>query len=200
MHNLVIFASGRGSNARAIQEYFAASGGAQVALVIANKSGLGVLDWAAVAGIPAVVADGKTMASEAFVEMLRSYQPSLIVLAGFIQMVPEGIITAFPDKIINIHPALLPRFGGKGMWGGHVHNAVVTAGERESGLTIHRVTAEYDEGAVLLQARCPVLPADTPEALAARVLRMEHWYYPRVIHFLLREAEQSTSEEENIPD
>ncbi len=187
MHNLVIFASGRGSNARAIADYFALAGGARVALVVANKAGLGVLDWADSAGIPTLVADGRTMASAAFVLQLQSYNPSLIVLAGFIRMVPEAVIEAFPDCIVNIHPALLPKFGGKGMWGGHVHSAVLSAGEQESGITIHRVTAHYDEGAVLLQAHCPVLPADTPEELAARVLKLEHWYYPRVIHFLLNE-------------
>ena len=189
MHNLVIFASGRGSNARAIADYFASdlsAVAARVALVVANKAGLGVLDWATSAGIPTVVADGKTMASDSFVELLQSYKPSLLVLAGFIRMVPESIVKAFSNNIVNIHPALLPRFGGKGMWGEHVHTAVLAAGEGESGLTIHRVTAEYDEGAVLLQARCPVLPADTPDTLASRVLRLEHWYYPRVIDFLLR--------------
>ena len=187
MHNLVIFASGRGSNARAIHDYFTLTGGARVALVVANKAGLGVLNWAESAGIPTVVADGKTMASESFVELLQSYKPSLLVLAGFIRMVPESIVKAFSNNIVNIHPALLPKFGGKGMWGEHVHTAVLAAGEAESGLTIHRVTAEYDEGAVLLQAHCPVMPTDTPDTLAARVLRLEHWYYPRVIDFLLKD-------------
>jgi phosphoribosylglycinamide formyltransferase-1 len=195
MHNLVIFASGRGSNARAIADYFASAApgvgitgnGVRVALVVANKPGLGVLHWAEAAGIPTLVADGKTMSSPAFVETLHTYNPALIVLAGFIRMVPEPVLAAFPDRIVNIHPALLPKFGGKGMWGTHVHTAVLDAGEGESGMTIHRVTAQYDEGAVLLQARCPVLPADAPDDLAARVLQLEHWYYPRVIHFLLQE-------------
>ena len=189
MHNLVVFASGRGSNARAIRDYFAnaagAAGQARIALVVANKEGLGVLDWAREAGIPTLVAGGKEMASEAFVETLKSYNPSLLVLAGFIRMVPAAVVAAFPNRIVNIHPALLPKFGGKGMWGEHVHTAVLAAGERESGLTIHRVTDVYDEGAVLLQAHCPVLPADTPATLAARVLKLEHRYYPQVIESLL---------------
>lgn len=186
MHTLVIFASGRGSNARSIIEYFEATGSARVALIVANKAGLGVLEMAAEKGIPTLVANDAALASSEVLKQLIDIQPSLIVLAGFLRKIPSSLIDTFPEKILNIHPALLPRHGGKGMWGHHVHSAVLVAGDVESGITIHRVNAHYDEGAVLLQARCPVLPDDTAETLAARVLRLEHFYYPRVIDFLLR--------------
>lgn len=187
MHTLVVFASGRGSNARSIIEYFEKTGTARVELVVANKAGLGVLELAAEKGIPSLVANDAAMASPEVLKQLIAIQPSLVILAGFLRKIPESLLEVFPEKILNIHPALLPRHGGKGMWGQHVHTAVLAAGDAESGITIHRVNAHYDEGAVLLQARCPVVPGDTPETLAARVLRLEHYYYPRVIDFLLRE-------------
>lgn len=186
MHTLVIFASGRGSNARSIIDYFEKTGTARVGLIAANKARLGVLELAAEKGIPTLVANDAAMASPAFTKQLADLQPALIVLAGFLRKIPESLLEAFPEKVLNIHPALLPRHGGKGMWGQHVHSAVLAAGDAETGITIHRVNAHYDEGAVLLQAHCPVRPGDTAETLAARVLRLEHFYYPRVIDFLLQ--------------
>lgn len=187
MHTLVVFASGRGSNARSIIDYFEKTSTARVGLVVANKAGAGVLEMAAEKGIPTLVANDAALASPEAFQQLFDIQPSLVILAGFLRKIPTSLIDAFPEKILNIHPALLPRHGGKGMWGQHVHSAVLAAGDSESGITIHRVNAHYDEGAVLLQARCPVVPGDTPDTLAARVLRLEHFYYPRVIDFLLRE-------------
>ncbi|RYD52799.1 MAG: phosphoribosylglycinamide formyltransferase [Sphingobacteriales bacterium] len=191
MHTLVVFASGRGSNARAIAEYVAQTGLARIGLVVANKAGLGVLDWAESAGIPTVVANDATLASDAFLQQIQNLEPSMLVLAGFLRKIPESLITAFPDQIINIHPALLPKYGGKGMWGHYVHQAVLAAGDTEAGITIHRVNAHYDEGTMLLQACCPVLPDDDVDTLAARVLRLEHYYYPRTIEFLLTTLDQT---------
>jgi phosphoribosylglycinamide formyltransferase-1 len=190
MHTLVVFASGRGSNARAIAEYFAQTGFARIGLVVANKVGLGVLDWAEAAGIPTLVANDVTLASESFLQQVQALNPSLLVLAGFLRKIPESLIAAFPEHMINIHPALLPKYGGKGMWGHHVHQAVLEAGETEAGITIHRVNARYDEGALLLQARCPVKTSDDADTLAARVLQLEHFYYPRAIEFLLMHPEK----------
>lgn len=186
MHTVVIFASGRGSNARALLEHFALTGVARVGLVVANKPGLGVLAMAEEAGIETLVANDAALASPGFLRRLQEIQPSLLLLAGFLRKIPAALIDAFPDRILNIHPALLPKYGGKGMWGLHVHEAVLAAGDTEAGITIHRVNAHYDEGAVLLQARCPVLPGDTVETLAARVLQLEHFYYPRVVEFELK--------------
>lgn len=191
MHNLIVFASGRGSNAEAIIRYFGQQGGARVSLVVCNKAGAGVLDLAARKGIETLLIDRATFCAPDFAGRLQAYAPSLLVLAGFLWKIPEAVVAAFPDCIINVHPALLPRHGGKGMWGRHVHEAVLAAGERESGITIHRVNEHYDDGGILLQARCPVLDGDTPETLAARVQQLEHFYLPRAIEFLLAAGDAS---------
>ena len=185
MHRLIVFASGRGSNARAIIDYFKKNGGAEVALIVTNKADAGVIDIARAEDIPYIVAKGQQLKEHLFIEELFSYNPSLIVLAGFLLKIPEGIIETFRNRIVNIHPALLPKWGGKGMWGHHVHGAVLEAGELQSGITIHLVDEEYDRGATLLQATCPVLPGDDADTLAGRIHRLEHFYYPRAIRFLL---------------
>ncbi len=185
MHRLIIFASGQGSNAQAIIDFFMKEGGAEVSLIVANKAGAGVLDIAQRQGIPALIASGSQLADAAFPEALQQYRPSLIILAGFLLKLPLLLIQAFNGKIVNIHPALLPKHGGKGMWGRHVHEAVLAAGDMRSGITVHLVDEEYDHGAPLLQASCPVLPGDDAERLARRVLRLEHFWYPRAIQALL---------------
>jgi phosphoribosylglycinamide formyltransferase-1 len=187
MHRLIIFASGRGSNAQAILDYFNEKGGAEVVLIVTNKAESGIVDIAQAAGIPYLLTNNKRLAEALILEELRSFNPSLIVLAGFLLKVPPSIIGAFPGRIINIHPALLPRWGGQGMWGHHVHNAVLAAAELRSGITIHLVDEEYDHGDTLLQATCPVLPGDDATTLAARIQKLEHYYYPRAIKFLLEE-------------
>ncbi len=187
MPSLIVFASGRGSNAQAIIDYFRARGGTEVALIVTNKADAGVLDIATREGIPSLVVKRSGLEEPQFLDTLRSYQPSLIVLAGFLLKIPAPLIDAFRGRIINIHPALLPAHGGKGMWGHHVHEAVLAAGDAQSGISIHLVDEEYDHGATLLQARCPVLSGDTPDSLAARIHRLEHFYYPRAIDFLLGE-------------
>ncbi len=185
MHNIIIFASGKGSNARAIIDYFKTNGKARVALIVSNKQDAGVLDIAKDEHIPFLITDRKTFGEALLIDQMESYNPSLIVLAGFLWKIPESIVAAFSGKIINIHPALLPQYGGKGMYGHHVHNAVLENKEAQSGITIHSVNEAYDKGAILLQVHCPVMPEDTADTLAARVHELEHFYYPRTIHFLL---------------
>ena len=135
--------------------------------------------------IPFLIINRQTLHETMLIEQLSDVKPSLIVLAGVMWKVPAGIVHAFPGKIINIHPALLPGYGGKGMYGHHVHNAVVSAKEKESGITIHYVNEVYDDGNIILQARCAVHENDNAEELAARIHQLEHFYYPRAIEFLL---------------
>ncbi len=185
MHSLIIFASGKGSNAAAIIDYFKKTGQAQVSLVVSNKADSGVLDIAKNEGIPFLIVDKQTIKETLILDQMASYKPSLIVLAGFLWKVPDSIINAYPYKIINIHPALLPKYGGKGMYGYHVHNAVLNATEKESGITIHYVNEVYDDGGIIVQARCGIENSDNPDSLANKVHMLEHYFYPRTIEYLL---------------
>ncbi len=187
MHSLIIFASGTGTNANAIIEYFKKNGKAKVSLIVSNKADAGVLDIARREEIPFLIVDRKTFHETLLLEQLSSYKPSLIVLAGFLWKIPDALIHAFPGKIINIHPALLPSYGGKGMYGHNVHNAVIDAKEKESGITIHYVNEHYDEGDVIVQARCKVESTDGANELAKRIHKLEHFYFPRAIEFLLND-------------
>jgi phosphoribosylglycinamide formyltransferase 1 len=190
MHSLIIFASGNGSNAAAIINYFKESGTAKVELIVSNKADAGVLDIAREERIPFLIIDKQAMNETLLIDQLQSYKPSLIILAGFLWKVPDAIIQAFPASIINIHPALLPDHGGKGMYGHHIHNAVLELGKKESGITIHYVNEVYDSGNIILQARCPVYDTDTADELDKRIHNLEHFYYPRTIEFLLRNHKQ----------
>ncbi|MBS1590077.1 MAG: phosphoribosylglycinamide formyltransferase [Bacteroidetes bacterium] len=185
MHSLVIFASGRGSNAQAIIDYFKKAGGANVTLIVSNKESAGVLDIARAENIPFLIVDKQAFNDHSLVEKIAQYKPSLIVLAGFLWKIPNSLVTAFSNQIINIHPALLPMYGGKGMYGNHVHQAVLADGKRESGISIHYVNEAYDEGSLILQAHCIVNAEDTVENLADRIHRLEHFFYPNTIAFLL---------------
>ena len=187
MHSLIIFASGRGSNAQAIIDYFREQGTARVALIVTNKADAGVLQIAVRDKIPSLIIDRKRLAEQMILTELEQYKPSLIVLAGFLLKIPPSIIDAYRGRIVNIHPALLPNYGGKGMWGHHVHEAVLASEDTQSGISIHLVDEEYDHGATLLQARCRVLAGDTADTLAARIHHLEHFYYPRSIDFLLKQ-------------
>jgi phosphoribosylglycinamide formyltransferase-1 len=186
MDNLIIFASGAGTNAAAIINWFKANCKARVSLIVCNKPQAGVLKIAERENIPTLLIDKQSIQSADFVATLQSHNPKLIILAGFLWKIPATMTTAFPDKIINIHPALLPKYGGKGMYGHHVHEAVIAAEEQESGITIHYVNEAYDEGNTIVQAHCPVVAGDTPDSLAARIHQLEHYYFPRVIEFLLQ--------------
>lgn len=185
MHSLIIFASGRGSNAQAIIDHFRSNGKAKVSLIVTNKANAGVIGIAEQEQIPFLIVNNKTLNESLLIDQLRSYNPSLIVLAGFLKKIPDSMVAAFPNKIINIHPALLPKYGGKGMYGAHVHNAVIDAKEQESGITIHYVNEKYDDGAAIIQATCTINDSDDPDSLAQKIHKLEHFYYPRTIEFLL---------------
>jgi phosphoribosylglycinamide formyltransferase-1 len=187
MQRLIILASGHGSNARAIIDYFRKEGSAEVVLIVSNKGDAGVLEIANAEGIPSMVVSGQGMKEESFLDTLLSYKPTLIILAGFLLKVPSTIIEAFRGRIVNVHPALLPKHGGKGMWGRHVHQAVLDAGDSQSGITVHLVDEEYDHGATLLQATCRVQPGENADSLAQKVHALEHYYFPRGIQFLLQQ-------------
>jgi phosphoribosylglycinamide formyltransferase-1 len=182
MTHLAIFASGGGSNALKIMEHFEASRVARVALVVSNKKGAGVLDIARERGIPTQVIDRQYFyQSEEILEVLEKHAIGFVVLAGFLWLVPAYLVRAFPRRMLNIHPALLPKFGGKGMYGIHVHEAVRAANETETGLSIHRVNEHYDEGDLVFQARCAVSPEDSPADIARKVLHLEHQFFPKII-------------------
>jgi phosphoribosylglycinamide formyltransferase-1 len=177
---LAIFASGSGSNAAALMQHFSSHEHIQLGLVVTNKPEAGVITHAKSNKIPVLVVDKQEYTDARF--MLEALEGiAVIVLAGFLKLIPEWLVNAYPDRILNIHPALLPKFGGKGMYGMHIHEAVCAAGERETGLTIHLVNREYDKGAQLFQMKCPVLPNDTPHDVATRVLKLEHEFYPKVV-------------------
>lgn len=182
MKNIAIFASGSGTNAENIVQYFSKSETIKVAVVLSNNRNAGVHARVNRLDVPSFTfskedfADGKPV-----LDKLAEYKIDFIVLAGFMSKISDLLLQSFPDRIVNIHPALLPKFGGKGMYGRHVHEAVVAAGEKESGITIHYINEHYDEGAIIFQASCPLLPSDTPEEVAAKVHALEYAYYPRVI-------------------
>lgn len=187
-HQIAIFASGTGSNARKIIEYFKDHPTVRVALVISNKPEAPVLAMAQSHQIETLVITRKSFyESEAILETLAAHRIDLVVLAGFLWLVPGYLVKAFSRRIVNIHPALLPRYGGKGMYGHHVHEAVWQAREPESGITIHYANEHYDEGDILFQAKCLLLPEDSPDDIARKVLELEHYYYARVIERVLRE-------------
>lgn len=189
MKQLAIFASGSGSNAEAIVNYFANRADVRVACILTNRSDAGVIARAERLGIPCHYFNNATMRDGCEpVALLRSLGVDLIVLAGYLCLITPIYIEAFPERIINIHPALLPKFGGKGMYGGYVHQAVIEQGESISGITIHLVNEQYDHGRHLLQATCPVLPSDTPDTLAERIHTLEHRFFaPTLDHYLTSE-------------
>jgi phosphoribosylglycinamide formyltransferase 1 len=181
---LAVLASGRGSNLRALHEHLVHGGhgsAAQVALVLSDHAEAGALAYAHQHDIAAVAIDGGTLGGERLLAQLSSHRIDLVVLAGYMRLVPEPVIAAYRGRIVNVHPALLPAFGGRGMYGLRVHAAVIAAGVRVSGATVHFVDERYDHGAIIAQWPVPVLSADTPEQLAARVLRVEHALFPPAV-------------------
>lgn len=179
--NLIIFASGSGSNAEQIAIHFKNHQQVKIAAIFANKPDAYVLERAKNLGIPSEVFNRNEFKSSDFLQKLKPYKGYVIILAGFLWKIPQYMIDAFPDKIINIHPALLPKYGGKGMYGHFVHEAVIENKEKESGITIHLVNENYDEGEHLFQAKCNVEPNDTPDSLASKIHQLEHAHFPRVI-------------------
>lgn len=182
MPNLAIFASGSGTNAQRIIEYFQGHNEISVKLVLCNKPGAYVITRANNLGVPVVVFnrnqcyDGKTLSG-----LLADAKTDFLILAGFLWLIPVDLLNAYSGRILNIHPALLPKFGGKGMFGHKVHEAVISDRETESGITIHYVNDKYDEGRIVFQARCPVFAEDSPETLANRIHELEHLYFPKII-------------------
>lgn len=179
---IAIFASGNGSNFQRIAEYFTGDADSEIAVLYSNNPKAFALERAANLGIPTMVFDrARFYNTSDIVNDLHARHIDWIVLAGFLWLVPENILQAFEGRILNIHPALLPKYGGKGMYGMLVHEAVVAAGDTESGITIHLVNEHYDEGQVVFQARCPVLPGDTAEDVAQKIHELEYEHFPRVI-------------------
>jgi phosphoribosylglycinamide formyltransferase-1 len=182
MTMIAIFASGAGTNAENIIKYFRNHETITVALIVCNKPGAGVLSIAARENIPALLIEKEQFfRGTAYLPELRQHNINFLVLAGFLWKVPALLISAFPNSIINIHPALLPLYGGKGMFGAKVHESVVGAGEKESGITIHYVDEHYDNGDIIFQEKCTVSPGDTAETLAAKIHQLEYQHFPRVI-------------------
>ena len=196
--HVAIFASGAGSNARKIIEYFEnqyvsefvsgakASRPIKVSLIVCNVPTAGVLEIAKEKGIPTLLINKTEFEASGYVESLKNADIDFIVLAGFLWKVPEVLVNAFPKAIVNIHPALLPNYGGKGMYGSRVHEAVITAGESKSGITIHWVDANYDEGDIIFQAECIIEAGDTPEVLAQKIHALEHQHFAPEIEKILR--------------
>lgn len=192
MKKVAILASGSGSNAQAITEYLQEGSTGRVDSILCNKPDAYALKRAETLGI-----DAFTFTRDEFYhtsripDLLEERNTDLVVLAGFLWLVPEHMIKRFPDRIINIHPALLPKYGGKGMYGSKVHEAVIANGEQESGITIHYVNERYDEGNIIRQARCKIVPGETPDSLAEKIHQLEYQHYPRVVEQLLISAENS---------
>ena len=182
---IAVFASGTGTNAQKIIEHFSSHPTISVDLIVCNKTGAGVLGIAQKFEIPSLLIDKQKFEKDGYVIELKQYNIHFIVLAGFLWKIPPILIQAFQNSMINIHPALLPKYGGKGMYGARVHETVLQAREIESGITIHIVDEHYDHGKVIFQATCPVFTADTAETLSTRIHTLEHAHYPRVIEEIL---------------
>lgn len=183
---IALFASGNGSNAHQIIRHFSTISDIEVALVISNKAGAPVLKRAADHGITTYVHSAEEIQNGQLLKVVRKHAIDFIALAGYLKQIGTAVIAAYPQKIVNIHPALLPKFGGKGMYGIHVHRAVIAARETLSGMTIHYVTENYDEGAIIEQQTCPVTAGDTAETIQQKVLQLEHAHYPKCIERLVR--------------
>ncbi len=182
MTRIALFASGAGTNAANIINYFKGHETIGVALVVSNRAEAGVLSIAAEAGIPSVIIEKENFfRGDGYVSLLKEHHIDFIVLAGFLWKIPQRLIAAYPLSIVNIHPALLPAYGGRGMYGMNVHSAVVAAAEKQSGITIHFVDEHYDNGDIIFQERCEVEAGDTPEMLAQKIHALEYAHYPRII-------------------
>ena len=186
MIKIAVFASGKGSNTQQIIQYFKGDNRVKISLIVASKKDAGVLDIAKTHEIPAIILDKKTfLFTDEYVVFLKENEIDFIVLAGFLWKIPVNLIQAFPQKIINIHPALLPKYGGKGMYGHFVHEAVIAAKEKQSGITIHYVDELYDHGDAVFQAFCDITAEDTPDTLAEKIHLLEHKLFPSVIEMIL---------------
>ena len=189
MKNIAIFASGNGTNAERIARFFENYNTVNVCLILTNNPEAGVLKRAENMGLNSKIFDRQTFyQTDDIVKLLREKQTDLIVLAGFLWLIPLNILRSFPGKIINIHPALLPKYGGKGMYGHHVHDAVISSGDEVSGITIHYVNEKYDEGQIIFQEQVAVTKSDTANTLASKIHKLEYKYFPETIAQLLKEG------------
>ncbi len=187
LKKLAIFASGTGTNAQKIIDHFRANHEVSIALIVSNKPDARVIRIAAEEKIPALVIDKERFfRGDAYTDELKALGIDLIILAGFLWKIPPAMIHAFPEHIINIHPALLPKYGGRGMYGHHVHDAVIASGDHETGITIHFVDELYDHGKNIFQATVPIAKDDNAASIAKKVQVLEHEYYPKVIDSLLQ--------------
>ena len=185
MKRLSIFVSGNGTNLQRIAEYFADNKNVEIVNVVCNNPKAYSTERAKNLGIPLRMITKEDFKSEAFIKELQDLRVDLIVLAGFLWKIPENLVKAFPRKIVNIHPALLPKYGGKGFYGEHVHEAVVAAKEAQSGITVHYVNELYDSGEIILQAHVALDEKETPDSLAAKIHRLEQAYFPVAIDYVL---------------
>ena len=190
MKNIAVFVSGSGSNAENLFKHFERSETARITAMFANRPDIYALERARRLGLEAVVFTKEDFSSGKVLDELKARKIDYIVLAGFLWLMPPAITRAYEGRILNIHPALLPKYGGKGMYGDRVHRAVIDAGERESGITIHRVNEKYDDGDTVFQARVPVAPDDTPETLAAKIHELEYEYFPREVEKEIKKKEK----------
>jgi len=182
MIKIAIFASGQGSNAAKIIQHFSKNKAIVVDCIFTNRKHAGVIEHAYAANIPCFYFENQIFGDGIKpLKVLRERNVDWLVLAGFLKKIPRNILQAFPNKIINLHPSLLPKFGGKGMYGEHVHRAVIAAGEKTSGISIHLVNENFDEGKLIFQKSCPVEPNDTPKDLGKKIQKLEHNYFPQVI-------------------
>jgi phosphoribosylglycinamide formyltransferase-1 len=192
---IVILASGTGSNAQKIMEYFRDKEDASVVAVFSNNPEAGVLQKAAAEGVyHAVMGKEQYAHGPALRDLLQSHQADLVVLAGYLKLIPAEVVAAFPDRIVNIHPSLLPKYGGKGMYGGKVHQAVIQNGEAYSGITIHFVNERYDEGAIILQKKVAIQPGWTQTDLESAIHHLEHTLFPGVLADLARHIQRKRAE------
>ncbi len=185
---IAIFASGAGTNAEKIIQHFKNSDVAAVKMIVCNNPRAGVLKIAEQNGIRCLIVEKNKFVQDGYVAEMHSAKIDFIALAGFLWKVPQPLIDGYRNKIVNIHPALLPKYGGKGMYGHYVHESVLNAGEVESGITIHYVDEHYDNGDVIFQTACPVLDGDTTDSLAKRIHTLEHLHYPKIIEQALRDG------------
>ncbi len=186
---IAILASGSGSNAENIHHYFSHQEGVEIALIVANRAEAYVHVRAKQLGIPSLTLSRDSLQEKGtLLSLMHSYRVDFIVLAGYLLRVPADLVEAYPNRIVNIHPALLPKHGGKGMYGQKVHEAVLAEGDTYSGITIHYVNEQYDEGQIIFQATCPVVSGDTSDELAARVHALEYEHFPRVIEECLHKC------------
>jgi len=188
MKKIIVFASGSGTNAENIIKYFSNIEIAKVVSVFTNNASAKVIDRAKNHQIPVEIFSKNELLERNLLQKIQKIDPDLIVLAGFLLKFPENIIEQYPNKIINIHPALLPKYGGKGMYGMHIHRAIVNNKEKETGISIHYVNENYDEGGIIFQANVALTDEDTPETVAEKIHELEQTHFPEIIHKILEDS------------